>query len=56
MQRAKTKDEAITIDGKIIRGFYDDSRGLGSIHMVNTFVTENGVTLGQYKVYEKAMR
>ncbi|EKO3774636.1 ISAs1 family transposase, partial [Vibrio metschnikovii] len=27
---------------------------LGAIHMVNAFATENGVCLGQYKVYEKS--
>lgn len=27
--------------------------GLGAIHMVNAFATENGVSLGQRKVFEK---
>ncbi len=49
-----TKGEVIAIDGKTVRGSYDDSRGLGAIHMVNTFATENGVSLGQHKVYEKS--
>jgi hypothetical protein len=30
-----TKGEVIAIDGKTVRGSYDDSRGLGAIHMVN---------------------
>ncbi|EPU1457787.1 ISAs1 family transposase [Escherichia coli] len=49
-----TKGEVIAIDGKTVRGSYDDSRGLGAIHMVNAFATENGVSLGQHKVYEKS--
>jgi len=49
-----TKGEVVAIDGKTVRGSYDDSRGLGAIHMVNAFATENGVSLGQHKVYEKS--
>ncbi|WP_418641895.1 ISAs1 family transposase [Vibrio chaetopteri] len=49
-----TKGEVIAIDGKTVKGSYDDSRGLGAIHMVNAFATENGVSLGQHKVYEKS--
>ncbi len=44
----------VAIDGKTVRGSYDDSRGLGAIHMVNAFATENGVSLGQHKVYERS--
>ena len=40
--------------GKTVRGSYDDSRGLGAIHMVNAFATENGVSLGQQKVSQKS--
>lgn len=49
-----TKGEVVAIDGKTVRGSYDDSRGLGAIHMVNAFATENGVSLGQQKVYQKS--
>lgn len=49
----QTKGEVIAIDGKTVRGSYDDSRGLGAIHMVNAFATENGESLVQDKVYEK---
>ena len=49
-----TKGEVVAIDGKTVRGSYDDSRGLGTIHMVNAFATENGVSIGQHKVYEKS--
>lgn len=37
-----------------MRGSYDDSRGLGAIHMVVAFATENDVSLGPQKVYEKS--
>ncbi|EEW08026.1 putative transposase [Vibrio mimicus VM603] len=40
----QTDGEVIAIDGKTVRGPYDDSRGLGAIHMVNAFATENGVS------------
>lgn len=49
-----TKGEVVSIDGKTVLGSYDDSRGLGAIHMVNSFATENGLSLGQHKVYEKS--
>lgn len=49
-----TKGEVVAIDGKTVRGSYDNSRGLVAIHMVNAFATENGVSLGQHKVYEKS--
>ena len=49
-----TEGEVIAIDGKTVRGSYDDSNGLDAIHMVNAFATENGVSFGQHKVYEKA--
>lgn len=49
-----TEGEVVAIDGKTVRGSYDNSRGLGAIHMVNAFATENGVSLGQEKVYEKS--
>ncbi|HCG6981481.1 TPA: ISAs1 family transposase [Vibrio parahaemolyticus] len=49
-----TEGEVVAIDGKTVRGSYDDSRGLGAIHMVNAFATENGVSLGQHKVFEKS--
>lgn len=49
-----TKDEVIAIDGKAVRGSYDNSRGLGAIHMVHVFATENGVSFGQHQIYEKS--
>ena len=49
-----TEGEVIAIDGKTVCGSYDSSRGRGAIHMVNAFATENGVSLGQHKVFEKS--
>lgn len=31
-----------------------NSRYLGATHIVNVFATENGVSLGQHKVYKKS--
>ncbi|MDV7106402.1 ISAs1 family transposase, partial [Vibrio sp. TH_r3] len=45
-----TDGEVVAIDGKTVRGSYDKSKGLGTIHMVNAFATANGVSLGQQKV------
>lgn len=39
---------------KTVRDSYDDSVGLGAIHLLNAFANENGVSLGQHKVYEKS--
>lgn len=49
-----TDGEVVAIDGKTVCGSYDDNRGLGAIHMVNAFATENVVSLGQHKVLEKS--
>ncbi len=46
--------EVIAIDGKTVRGSYDSSSGLGAFHVVNAFATENCLSLGQHKVYEKS--
>lgn len=48
-----TGGEVIAIDGKTVRGSYGDSLGCGAIHIVNEFAAENGMCLGQHKVYEK---
>lgn len=47
-----TEGEVIAIDGKTVRGSYDDSGEFGSLHLVNAFATDNGVSLRQHKVYE----
>lgn len=44
----------LAIYGKTVRSSYGDSRGLGAIHIVSTFATENGVSLVQRKVYRKS--
>lgn len=41
-----TKGEVVAIDGKTVRGSYDDSRELDAIHMVNASATANRVSLG----------
>ena len=44
----------IVIDGKALRGFYDRSKGKGTILMVNAFVTANGMSISQQKVDSKS--
>jgi hypothetical protein len=39
---------------KTLRGSYDRSKGKGTIHMVNSFATANGMSIGQQKVYSKS--
>ena len=45
--------EVIAIDGKTVRGSYDKAKDKKEIHMVNAFSTENGVSLGQEKLFQK---
>jgi hypothetical protein len=37
-----------------LSGAHDDYRGLGANQMMNAFAIENGVSLGQHKVYVKS--
>ena len=43
-----TKGKLIAIDGKTVRGALRESDGLGSLHLINAWVKENALTLGQY--------
>jgi predicted transposase YbfD/YdcC len=44
----------IAIDGKTMRRSHDRSDGLGPLHMVSAWSTENGLTLGQIATEEKS--
>ncbi len=44
----------IAIDGKTMRRSHDRSNGLGPLHMVSAWSTENGLTLGQVATEEKS--
>ena len=44
----------IAIDGKTMRRSHDRSDGLGPLHVVSAWSTENGLTLGQVATEEKS--
>ncbi|MDP7179462.1 MAG: ISAs1 family transposase [Verrucomicrobiota bacterium] len=43
-----TKGKLVAIDGKTVRGARRDGDGFGALHLVNAWVKENAITLGQY--------
>ena len=49
-----TQGQIVPIDGKRLRGSYDNKKGNSAIHMVSAFAAENGVVLGQIKTEEKS--
>lgn len=44
----------IGIDGKTLRRTFDRAKGLGALHLVSAWATDNGLTLGQVAVDEKS--
>lgn len=48
-----TKEQLISIDGKTIRGARQDGKK-SPVHMVSAWASENELTLGQLRVYEKS--
>ena len=44
----------IAIDGKTLRRSHDQRNGLGPLHLVSVWATENGLTLGQVATDEKS--
>ena len=49
-----TSGEVIALDGKTLRHSYDKGAGIGAIHMVSAWATENRLVLGQFKVDKKS--
>jgi predicted transposase YbfD/YdcC len=49
-----TKGEVIAVDGKSLRHSYDKEAGIGAIHTVSAWATENRLVLGQVKVDKKS--
>ncbi|MDF1757223.1 MAG: ISAs1 family transposase [Legionellaceae bacterium] len=49
-----TEGQVIAIDGKRIRGSYDNKKGQSAIHMVSAFAAESDVVLGQIKTEDKS--
>ncbi len=55
----RTEDEnaparLVGIDGKTCRGSHDDTRGLGPLHIVSAWASEDGIALGQVAADEKS--
>ncbi len=47
-------DKTVAIDGKTLRRSHDQSHGLGPLHMVSAWASENGLALGQVATEEKS--
>jgi predicted transposase YbfD/YdcC len=47
-------DRLIAIDGKTCRGSHDASHGLGPLHIVSAWASEEGIALGQVATEEKS--
>jgi predicted transposase YbfD/YdcC len=47
-------DRLVAIDGKTCRGSHDASRGLGPLHIVSAWASEEGIALGQVATEEKS--
>jgi predicted transposase YbfD/YdcC len=43
-----TEGKLVAIDGKTVRGAFREQDGFGSLHLINAWVKENAMTLGQY--------
>lgn len=50
----KTDGDIIAIDGKTLRGSYNNGADKAAIHMVSAWSTENSLVLGQEKTSEKS--
>jgi predicted transposase YbfD/YdcC len=48
------KPRLIAIDGKTCRGSHDHSKGLGPLHIVSAWASEQGITLGQIATDDKS--
>jgi predicted transposase YbfD/YdcC len=44
---AKNADRLVAIDGKTCRGSHDAAKGLGALHIVSAWASEQGIALGQ---------
>ena len=47
-------DRLVAIDGKTCRGSHDASKGLGALHIVSAWASEEGIALGQVATAEKS--
>src|SRR5436305_13222186 len=44
----------VAIDGKTCRGSYDEAKGLGALHIVSAWASEEGIALGQVATEAKS--
>jgi predicted transposase YbfD/YdcC len=44
----------VSIDGKTCRGSHDEAKGLGALHIVSAWASEEGIALGQVACAEKS--
>lgn len=49
-----TEGDVLAIDGKVLRGSYDNNKGYSAICMVSAWSTLNGAVLGQIKTDSKS--
>jgi predicted transposase YbfD/YdcC len=54
LMREKKGREAISFDGKTLRGTAVSERGLKGIHLLNAWSHENGICIGQVRVEDKS--
>jgi predicted transposase YbfD/YdcC len=47
-------DRLVAIDGKTCRGSHDAGKGLGALHIVSAWASEEGIALGQVATAEKS--
>jgi predicted transposase YbfD/YdcC len=47
-------DRLVAIDGKTCRGSHDAGKGLGALHIVSAWASEEGIALGQVATEEKS--
>ena len=48
------RDRLVAIDGKTCRGSHDGAKGLGALHIVSAWASEEGIALGQVATEAKS--
>ena len=48
------KDDIVALDGKVMRRTWDKSNGIGAIHLVSAWSTQNNMCFAQVKVADKS--
>ena len=51
---SEDQDKTVAIDGKALRRSHDRTAGLGPLHMVSAWASEDGLSLGQIATEEKS--